>query len=224
MTAPPVVRLSPDGSELENLLPPAVRLLGVSGSPGAGKSTLAAALATRLGGRVVPMDGFHYADVELRRRGLLARKGAPETFDAEGYAALLGRVRARRAGEAPVVAPSFERDLEQPLAGAVAVPDEARQETGMVVTEGNYLLLDEPRWAAVRTGLDAVWHVVVDEPLRRARLLARHEAYGKSAADAAAWVAAVDDPNAALVEAVRDRADLVLDLTAWSPAGRSGLS
>ncbi len=223
MSPPPrVVRLSPHGRELDDLLPGGVRLLGVSGSPGAGKSTLAAALADRLGARVVPMDGFHYADVELRRRGLLARKGAPETFDAEGYAALLARVRDRRAGEAPVVAPAFERDLEQPLAGAVAVPDDAARATGLVVTEGNYLLLDEPRWAAVRARLDAVWHVVVDEPLRRRRLLARHEAYGKSASDAAAWVSAVDDPNATLVEAARDRADLVLDLTAWRPAGGSG--
>lgn len=218
----PVVRLSPDGRELDGLLPPGTRLLGVSGSPGAGKSTLAAALAARLGASVVPMDGFHYADVELRRRGLLERKGAPETFDAEGYAALLARVRERRAGEAPVVAPAFERDLEQPLAGAVAVPTSATLETGLVLTEGNYLLLDEPRWAAVRGGLDAVWHVVVHEPLRRARLIARHEAYGKSAAQAQAWVRAVDDPNAVLVEAARHRADLVLDLTAWEPGPGPG--
>lgn len=211
-----MVRVSQDGAELVGLVPPGARLLGITGSPGVGKSTLAAALAVRLGARVVPMDGFHYADVELRRRGLLARKGAPETFDAEGYAALLTRVRERRTGEAPVLAPAFERSLEQPLAGAVAVPGSAAQETGPVVTEGNYLLLDEPRWTAVRDRLDVVWHVVVDEPLRRERLLARHVAHGRTPSEAEAWVTAVDDPNAARVEAARDRADLVLDLTGWS--------
>src|SRR4051812_40959173 len=123
-------------------LPDGVRLLGITGAPGAGKSTLAAALAAARGMAVVPMDGFHYADAELSRRGLLDRKGAPDTFDAPGYAALLARVRA---GEEDVVAPAFERTLEQPLAGAIAVPA-----YGSVVTEGNYLLLAEPRWRRVR--------------------------------------------------------------------------
>jgi pantothenate kinase len=182
-------------------VPPGIRLLGVTGAPGAGKSTLAAAL----GLPVVPMDGFHYADVELVRRGLLDRKGAPETFDAEGYAALLARVRA---GEQDVVAPMFERDLEQPLAGAIPVPPD-----GTVVTEGNYLLLDEPRWRAVRDRLDVVWHVVTDERVRVERLVARHVRFGKSPEEARAWVARVDGANAALVEAARDRADLVVDLT-----------
>ncbi|CAM3720374.1 nucleoside/nucleotide kinase family protein [Nocardioides marinus] len=181
------------------------RLLGLTGAPGVGKSTLAAALARSWGAVVVPMDGFHLADVELSRRGLLGRKGAPETFDAEGYAALLARVRGR---EPLVMAPAFERDLEQPLAGALPVPGSA----GLVVTEGNYLLLDEPRWAAVRAQLDAVWHLRVDPALRRERLLARHVTFGKTAAEAEAWVRAVDDPNAALVEAAAERADLVIDL------------
>ncbi len=181
------------------------RLLGLTGAPGVGKSTLAALLARSWGAVVVPMDGFHLADVELSRRGLLGRKGAPETFDAEGYAALLARVRGR---EPLVMAPAFERDLEQPLAGALPVPGAA----GLVVTEGNYLLLDEPRWAAVRAQLDAVWHLRVDPALRRERLLARHVAFGKTAAEAEAWVRAVDDPNAALVEAAAERADLVIDL------------
>lgn len=181
------------------------RLLGITGAPGVGKSTLAAALARSWGAVVVPMDGFHLADVELSRRGLLGRKGAPETFDAEGYAALLGRVRGR---EPLVMAPAFERDLEQPLAGALPVPGSA----GLVVTEGNYLLLDEPRWAAVRGKLDAVWHLRVDPALRRSRLVARHVAFGKTQAEAEAWVRTVDDPNAALVEAAAARADLVIDL------------
>ncbi|WP_395695896.1 nucleoside/nucleotide kinase family protein [Nocardioides sp.] len=185
-------------------IPPGTRLLGITGAPGAGKSTLAAALHDRLGLPVVPMDGFHYADVELERRGLRDRKGAPETFDAPGYAALLRRVRA---GEDDLVAPAFERDLEQPLAGALWVPP-----TGTVVTEGNYLLLDEPRWRAVRAELDLVWHLVTDDAVRRERLVARHVEFGKTRDEARAWVARVDDANAALVEAAAPRADLVIDL------------
>lgn len=187
-------------------VPSGLRLLGVTGAPGAGKSTLAAALRERDGVAVVPMDGFHYADVELVRRGLRERKGAPETFDAEGYAALLRRIRA---GEADVVAPMFERDLEQPIAGAIAVPA-----TGPVVTEGNYLLLDEPRWRAVRASLDAVWHVVLDDAVRLERLVERHIRFGKTPDEARAWVASVDEPNARLVEACRERADLVVELEA----------
>ena len=166
---------------------------------------MAATLHRELGLAVLPMDGFHYADVELVRRGLRDRKGAPETFDAEGYAALLRRVRA---GEADVVAPMFERDLEQPLAGAIPVPA-----TGTVVTEGNYLLLDEPRWRAVREQLDVVWHVVLDDAVRIERLVERHVRFGKTPAEARAWVASVDEPNARLVEACRGRADLVVELS-----------
>ncbi|GAW49046.1 MULTISPECIES: nucleoside/nucleotide kinase family protein [unclassified Nocardioides] len=190
-------------------VPAPCRLLGITGAPGVGKTTLAASLAQELASAVLPMDGFHYADVELVRRGLLDRKGAPETFDAEGYAALLRRVRA---GEEDVVAPMFERHLEQPLAGAIPVPA-----TGTVVTEGNYLLLDEPRWRAVRAEIDVVWHVVIDDSVRLDRLVARHVEFGKSPEEAWAWVARVDEANAARIEAARDRADLVVDLTGWRP-------
>jgi pantothenate kinase len=193
-------------------LRPRGRLVGISGAPGAGKSTFAAALAATYAGVVVPMDGFHLADVELARRGLLDRKGAPETFDAEGYAALLARIRARPAQV--VLAPQFDRSIEQPVAGAVAV----RPEDDPVVTEGNYLLLDEPRWREVRDQLDEVWHVRVDESVRLERLVARHVQFGKTADEARAWVARVDQPNAVLVEAAAERADRVLDLTDY-PGG-----
>jgi len=185
-------------------------VLGVCGAPGAGKSTLAAALAVTYGATVVPMDGFHLADVELARRGLLDRKGAPETFDAEGYAALLARVRARP--DHVVLAPAFERDLEQPVAGAIPVEPGA----GLVVTEGNYLLLDEPRWHGVRAQLDQVWHVTTDEPTRVERLVARHVEFGKTPDAASSWVARVDQPNAELVAASATDADEVLDVTDWS--------
>lgn len=186
-------------------------VVGVAGCPGAGKSTLVAALLTALAAEHgpesvahVPMDGFHLADVELARLGRSDRKGAPDTFDAGGYVALLRRIAAH--DEDVVYAPAFERDLEQPVAGAIPVPRTAR----VVLTEGNYLLLDAPGWRAVPGLLDAAWFCDVDPALRHERLVARHVAFGKTPAEAAAWVAAVDGPNAALVEASRDRADLVV--------------
>jgi pantothenate kinase len=212
------VRLSADGRELDGLLDrlldrlPGERfLLGLAGAPGAGKSTLAAALARRLGPRavVVPMDGFHLADAQLARSGLLDRKGAPLTFDAWGYAALLGRLRQRP--DHVVYAPAFERELEQPLAGSVGVAPEA----DVVITEGNYLLLDAPCWRAAREQLDAVWFVHTEAGARLERLRTRHVAFGKSREEAERWVAEVDEPNAELVQGSAERADLLVDLTDW---------
>ncbi|WP_299051921.1 nucleoside/nucleotide kinase family protein [uncultured Nocardioides sp.] len=180
------------------------RILGLAGPPGAGKTTYAVAWAREIGAAYLPMDGFHLADVALDALGLRDRKGAPETFDAAGYAALLRRLRE---GPADTVwAPAFERDLEQPLAGAIGIGPEA----DVVVTEGNYLLLDTPSWRAVRDALDECAYLDVDDAVRHERLVARHVAFGKTPADAEAWVEAVDEPNAALVVASRPRADRVV--------------
>jgi uridine kinase len=188
-------------------------VLGLSGSPGAGKSTLAAALAKAYGVPVVPLDGFHRPNFELVAMGRLDHKGAQDTFDAEGYAALLRRLHpARSGGSGSVLAPSFAHGRPDPVPDTIVIPADAE----LVVTEGNYLLLDEPRWQAAHRELDAVWHLVVDETTRVDRLVRRHVEAGRSADDARAWVARVDQANADLVEAAAGRADEVLDLTAWS--------
>ncbi|GAA2883131.1 nucleoside/nucleotide kinase family protein [Pseudonocardia halophobica] len=180
-------------------------LLGIAGAPGSGKTTLAAHVAAAVPGAVhVPMDGFHLADVALDRLGRRDRKGAPDTFDAAGYLALLRRLRTGESG--PVYAPMFERDLEQPLAGAIAVPPDAR----LVVTEGNYLLLPDEPWPAVAAELTEVWFCDLREELRLRRLVDRHVRFGKAPGAAEEWVRRVDGPNAERVAATRDRADLVV--------------
>ena len=189
-------------------------LLGLVGCPGAGKTTVAerlvAAARAALGDDAVahvPMDGFHLADRQLDRLGLRDRKGAPETFDVDGYLALLRRLL-DPGEQRTVYAPVFERDLEQPLAGAVAVGPDVR----LVVTEGNYLLLDRPGWRELKAVLDETWFLDLDDEERVRRLVTRHEVFGKPKDAAVAWVAAVDEPNAALIRATSDRADLVVDL------------
>ncbi|MGO1598739.1 MAG: nucleoside/nucleotide kinase family protein [Brachybacterium sp.] len=187
------------------------RLLGVAGAPGAGKSTLTSLLAARLPAGscvVVPMDGFHLADVALRRLGRAERKGAPDTFDAAGYVALLQRLRTAMPQDPPVWAPMFERGLEQPLAGAIEVP----ADVPLVLTEGNYLLSDAGGFAQVSALLDARWFVEVPEERRHERLIARHERFGKTPGAAREWALGPDEANAHLVAGTRSRADAVVNL------------
>jgi pantothenate kinase len=186
-------------------------ILGIAGSPGAGKSTLVDMLLERVRAAKgadwvahIPMDGFHLADDQLDRIGARGRKGAPDTFDAAGYAHLLERVRVET--DDPVYVPGFDRRLEQPLAAALVVLPSAR----LVVTEGNYLLLDDPRWVRARRAMDAVWFVVSEETMRVERLVARHVQFGKTPHEARAWVATTDERNSELVDATVGKADRVI--------------
>jgi pantothenate kinase len=195
-------------------------VLGITGPPGSGKSTLGEHLAdaiSAVGVSVVrvPMDGFHLADDELVRLGRRGRKGAIDTFDVDGYAALLRRARTVRART--VYAPDFDRSLHQPVAGSIPVLPEAR----LVITEGNYLLSPDPAWRAVRGLLDEVWYCDLERGERVRRLVARHERFGKAPDAARDWVAAVDEPNAAAIAAWSGTSDLVLDVAELDlPPGR----
>lgn len=184
-------------------------LLGIAGPPGAGKSTLAGALCAAAGGAavVVPMDGFHLANRELIRLGRRDRKGAPDTFDATGYAALLRRLRGQAAGAdgAIVYVPEYRREIEEAVAGAIAV----HASTPLVITEGNYLLLDEGAWAGVADLLDETWYVDGDDTLRVERLTRRHVDFGKTTEQAREWVERSDAANARVIAGTRRRADWV---------------
>lgn len=181
-------------------------LLGICGAPGAGKSTLAAKLVTALGDEAVyvGMDGFHLAQVELTRLNRTARKGAPDTFDAAGYVNLLSRLATQTT--TTVYAPEFRREIEEPIAGAVPVHPEHR----IVVTEGNYLLVPEDPWHQVKTLLTETWFLSPTETLRRERLIARHQTFGRTLDEARERTLGSDERNAVLINATLPAADLVL--------------
>jgi len=190
-------------------------VLGLVGPPGTGKSTLAAALCAALPGlaQVLPMDGFHLANTHLARLGRRQRQGAPDTFDAAGFAALILRVRAQsRNSEETIYAPSYERSIEEPIANAIAIVPGVP----LVVVEGNYLLLDQGPWRAVAALLDQTWYIDTDDTLRRQRLQARHEQFGRTPAEARTWIEQTDEPNARLIAQGRARVDWCVD---WGSAG-----
>ncbi|MCV2393257.1 nucleoside/nucleotide kinase family protein [Actinotalea sp. M2MS4P-6] len=184
-------------------------LLGITGAPGAGKSTLAEAIVDlvdpdRRTAAWVPMDGYHLADVELDRLGRRARKGAIDTFDGHGYVSLLRRIAQETT--TTVYAPAFDRSIEQPIAGSIPVLPQAR----LVVTEGNYLLDTEEPWGEVRSALTEVWFCDVAAEVRQERLVARHVEFGKAPDAARAWVTDVDEANARRIIEARDRAACVV--------------
>jgi pantothenate kinase len=181
-------------AQAEAMLARGGRVLGIAGPPGSGKSTLAEQLLRHFGTRaaLLPMDGFHMANEELHRLGRAGRKGAPDTFDVDGYLEALHRVRRR---EHDVLVPRFHREIEEPVAGAIRIS----VDTELVITEGNYLLLPQQPWGEVADLLDERWLLRPIDVVRRARLVARHEAHGRSPVEARSWVDDVDEPNAELV-------------------------
>jgi pantothenate kinase len=188
------------------------RILGIVGAPGCGKSTLASRIAQELGqdAVVVPMDGFHLTNHELVRLGRRERKGAPDTFDVAGYVSLLRRLR-----EDPshtVYAPEFDRTAEMSVAGAIAVAPQVP----LVVTEGNYLLLESTDWGDVKPLIDETWFLLPDEKIRVDRLIQRHVDHGKSRQAARDWFQGSDRHNGDLVLQTRHRADVIV--TAGSAA------
>jgi pantothenate kinase len=202
--------LVPDGGRV---------ILGIAGSPGSGKTALARAVTDRVNALVaatgpaasgptaahVPMDGFHLANSTLDALGRRERKGAIDTFDAWGYVALLRRLGIER--EHTVYAPAFERIVDEPVAGSIAVAPAVR----LVITEGNYLLVDAEPWSRIPSLLAASWFVATPAEVREARLVDRHTRHGRTPAAALAWSREVDGANAVVIEPTRSRASLVVE-------------
>lgn len=198
--------------ELCRQLRPGRNLVGIAGAPGAGKSTLTQKLVDYLQdvlnipSAYLPMDGFHFSNEILRQKQLLDRKGAPETFDVNGYLDLLQRLRATV--NYSVFAPTYSRSLHEPIAAAI----EIKPDTQIIVTEGNYLAVNNGGWENVREMLDILWYLDTDVSLLRDRLIARQMAGGRSKELAVKWVNEVDLPNANMVQKTKSEADSLIRL------------
>ncbi|GGE99284.1 nucleoside/nucleotide kinase family protein [Mycetocola zhadangensis] len=193
-------------------------ILGITGSPGAGKTTIARRLVDTIHAAVggsanepvavyLPMDGYHLANSTLDRLGNHDRKGAIDTFDGWGFVALLRRVLSET--DHTVYAPSFDRRVDEGIAGEIAIPASAR----IVVTEGSYLLIDQAPWSGIRDLLVEAWFCETPEDERLRRLVDRHKRHGRSPDAAEAWATTVDGSNAVLIEPSRSRADLIISGT-----------
>jgi pantothenate kinase len=190
------------------IVPGERHFLGITGAPGSGKSTLADRVTAALApdAVLVGMDGFHLANSELHRLDRHPRKGAPDTFDAAGYVNLLRRLHAR--DERVVYAPRFDRELEESIGSAVPVP----AEVPLIITEGNYLLLEDGEWSAVQGLLDECWYVDPGEELRLQRLIDRHMRFGRSPEEAYERSHGSDGSNAALIGASKTRASRIVQV------------
>lgn len=187
--------------------PPSSRqIVAIAGPPAAGKSTLAAELADRLGpsAGIVGLDAFHFDDAVLDERGDRSRKGAPHTFDWPGYRALIERVRDDADGD--IAIPVFDRSLELTRNGAAILSSEVTT----VITEGNWLLLDRPGWRDLRDLFDLTVMLQVEESVVESRILARWTGLGFDAPTAQKRAWSNDIPNARMVARESLAADLTL--------------
>jgi pantothenate kinase len=185
------------------------KILGITGAPGAGKSTVTKAIIEKLGpdlAAFAPMDGFHLSNSTLIAEGKRERKGAIDTFDGEGYVNLLNRLRAQN--EEIVHAPDYYRIYEESIGSALPI----KKSVPLVVTEGNYLLFSDGPWAKVKGLLDASWFIDIDQDLRIERLIKRHIEAGKTPEDAKVWSIGSDQKNAEAILAKKSQADLVITL------------
>ena len=185
------------------------KIVGLIGKPGAGKSTLSAQLIEHLGAQaaILNMDGYHLSNLALRELGRADRKGAPDTFDALGFTAILQRVKNQV--DQDIYFPVFDRSIEESIAAQGVITPEVK----LVITEGNYLLHNKDNWGGVKELLDESWFIEVDDQIRIERLVNRHHKFGKSKADAHSWATGSDENNARVVAQTRELADVIINLS-----------
>lgn len=186
-------------------------LLGITGIPGAGKSTLANSLMKNINeilhkeiAIVVPMDGFHYHNDILVTKGLLAVKGSFKTFDSEKFVALIKKIASEKVEK--IYCPAYDRNLHNPVDDSILIESKHK----IIIVEGNYLLLDTCPWKELVDLFDESWFIDTPQAISKERLINRHIVTGRSASEAFHKVNSTDTPNAELILQTRYRANKII--------------
>ena len=186
------------------------RIIAIAGAPGSGKSTLSETLKAALNAArpgcadILMMDGYHFDDIVLNARGHRPRKGAPHTFDVDGFRVMLERLR--RDDGRDVAVPVFDRSIEIARAGGRILAASTR----IVLAEGNYLLLDQPEWRDLAPLFDLTVAVEADEAELVKRLTARWQGFDYEQAAIMTKLEGNDLPNVRLVITGSRPADVVV--------------
>lgn len=182
-------------------------VIGITGKPGSGKSTVTSKLKETIPGErtvILSQDGYHLSNLQLESLGRSNFKGAPDTFDSEGFSKILFRVKSELKNN--IYFPIFHREIEESISAEGLITEK----TNVVLVEGNYLLFETHGWGEVAKHLDEIWYLQVDDDLRLSRLVARHIEFGKNPQVAVAWAHGSDEANARLIEKARDKANAFL--------------
>lgn len=205
------MRLDEFFSEIERTLASNVPrvIFGVIGKPGAGKSTVSQKVKERFPEddvAIISMDGYHLSNEVLDVQAKRDRKGAPDTFDVDGFVTLLAKVKSFT--NEKITFPIFHREIEASVADEGVIFSTAK----LIIVEGNYLLSTENGWGEVRQYLDKSWVIKLPDEVRMARLIRRHVESGKSHLDAESWARGSDENNAQFIASTEHLADFTLEV------------